>query len=87
MSASVLRPSVRQMFESSRDALDIAEDIQIATGHARTDADKLFAYPADSDLRIAVRMKAREIIRLCDELERLQQPSPVVSMGTFRRPS
>lgn len=90
MSASFSRPkpTTRDMLVASRDALDVAEDIQRAASHARIDADTLFAFPADAEARIAVRLKARRIIALCDEMERLQGPSPVVEMAAFRgRPS
>lgn len=90
MSASFHRPkpTTRDMLVASRDALDVAEDIHLGVNEIRKQADALFAYPADCDARVAARLAARRIIALCDEMERLQGPSPVVEMAAFRgRPS
>jgi hypothetical protein len=84
MSASYYRqPSTRDMLVSSKDALDVAEDIRIGANEIKKHGDILLAYPSDGEARLAVRAEARRLLRLCDDMERLQG-STVVTMDAFR---
>ena len=62
---------VWQQFRSSKDALDLAEDIRRLAFDAQKAGDMLLAFPGDAEERIKARNIARKIIAKCDAMERL----------------
>lgn len=65
---TVIRPNV---WQASRDALDLAGDICDGAAEIKRAGDMLMAFPADAEERMKARAAARSVIDLCDRLERL----------------
>ena len=78
--------STLSAWRMSRAAMDVVANMGEAINEMTRARTTLVDYPADAAERVAARAAARQFIDYCDELERLQGPSPVVSIETFRRP-
>ena len=73
MSGSVARPAVWQQFNASRDADEITDDMREKAAAIKCSAEIMSVYPADGEERMKARDAARQVLSLCDQLERISR--------------
>jgi hypothetical protein len=73
---SVSRPVVWQQFEGSRDADQITDDMREKAAAIKCSAEIMSVYPADDEERKKARNAARQVLSLCDQLERITRFFP-----------